>query len=488
MESIFEEIYSESEGIRNYNTLIDGCWNCLSGDRTFDVLNPADGSVIAKVPNCEVPDVEKAVTASRQYFNGPGISPVERLEVMERARELLIENSDQMAELITLESGKPISVSRGEVKATAERLKLTLQEVRVLYGEYIPGEWVEDTQNKFAIVMRKPLGTVLAISSFNYPLYIAAAKIIPAILAGNSVIAKPSSETPLALLHFVGILEKAGLPPGAINTVTGRGGEIGDFLIEHEDIAAITFTGSTAIGKHIASKSGLKKIHLELGGNAAAIVLADADIDNAVKHIAKGTFRNSGQRCDAVSRVLIEEPVKKEFIEKFLIEMGNYRTGDPMDDETGVGPVINSSAIKRIERLVEDAVSRGAEIVSGGTGKDLFYEPTVLDNVTLNMDIAWEEIFGPVLPVITVKDQEEAVEISNRSDFGLDSCLFTENIRSAFKISKMLEDGTVTINGAPAHGVGHFPFGGNKDSGIGREGLKYSIDELTKLHTIIVNE
>lgn len=489
MENIFNDIYTTDEkGIRHYKVLINGCWDCLYGDGEFEVTNPADEKIFAYVPSCNEQDVKAAIKSAKEHNEYKKYTPLQRLEIMERAEHMLLEHADTLAEIITLESGKPMSVSKGEVKATAERLKLTMQEVRVLYGEYLPGEWIEDTQNKFAIVLRKPIGVVAAISSFNYPLFIAAAKIIPAIIAGNTVVAKPASDTPLSLIYFVRILEKAGMPKGALHIVTGRGRAIGDTLIESEDVAAITFTGSTSVGEHIARKAGIKKLHLELGGKASAIVLEDADLDNAAAHICKGTYRNSGQRCDAVSRVLIHKNVKAQFIDKVMKESEKYALGNPFDEKTGVGPVINKSAIERIDRLVKDAVAKGATILKGGKYQGLFYEPTILDNVTTDMDIAWEEIFGPVMPIIEISSAEEGVEISNKSEYGLDSCLFTENINVALKLSRELEDGSVTINAMPAHGVGHFPFGGNKKSGLGREGLKYSLDELTKLHTIVFNQ
>ncbi|BDU50520.1 aldehyde dehydrogenase family protein [Haliovirga abyssi] len=487
--SIFKDIYVENEnGDREYKILINGCWDCYFTTEKIEVRNPSDNKIVGYVPNCTEKDIETAIDELKEYKKIENYTPIERLEIMERAYEILLGNKDEVAKIITQESGKPISVSLGEVSATAERLKLTLQEVRALYGEYIAGEWVHDTQNKFAIVMRKPIGVVASISSFNYPLYIAAAKIIPAILAGNTVIAKPSSDTPITLIYFAKILEEAGLPKKAFSIVTGSGRKVGDALIQNRNIAAITFTGSTNIGMHIAKSVDVKKLHLELGGKASAIVLKDSNLENAVKHIVKGTFRNSGQRCDAVSRVLIEKEIKNEFIEKVLEESKKYKLGDPLDKKTQVGPVINKKAIERVDRLVKDAIKKGAKLIIGGKYNDLFYEPTILDNVTLDMDIAWEEIFGPVMPIIEVNNYEEAIEISNKSEYGLDSCVFTENINIALKIGKALEDGTVSINSAPGHGVGHFPFGGNKKSGIGREGLKYSIDELTKLHTIVINQ
>ena len=488
MSNIFSEIYQEKNGIRNYKTLINGCWDCVNSARNFAVINPATGEKIAKVPKCNVEDVENAIRVAEEFEEWANYKPVERLDVMERVAEILEEYSQEVRDVIIKEAGKPLSVAEGEVEATIERLKLTLQEVRALYGEYIPGEWVSDTQDKFAIVRRKPLGVVAAIAPFNYPLFISAAKIIPAVLAGNTVVAKPSSETPLSLLYFVKILEEAGMPKGTINVVTGSSREIGDPLIQNSAIDAVTFTGSTSAGEHIANQVGVKKLHLELGGNAAAIVLDDADLDNAVQHICTGAFKNSGQRCDAMSRVLVHHDIKEEFVDKLMTEAAKYKAGDTFNEDTLVGPLINHEAVQRVDELVQSAINNGAKVLKGAEYEDNFYQPTILDNVTTNMKIAWEEIFGPVLPIIEVKDQKQALEIANKSEYGLDSSIFTENITTALRLSKRMEDGTVSINAAPSHGVGHFPFGGNKRSGIGREGLKYSIDELTKINTIIFNE
>ncbi|HOV14196.1 MAG TPA: aldehyde dehydrogenase family protein, partial [Spirochaetota bacterium] len=447
MDNIFSGIeFINKDGIKQYNILINGCWRCISSNKTFEVRNPANNELIALVPNCDINDVNYAIESAKNSPNLNILSPIKRLDIMENARQLIIENENFLSEIITKESGKPISVSKGEVLATQERFRLTMQEINVLQGEYLPGDLVSDTENKFAIVIRKPIGVVATISPFNYPLFIAASKIIPAILAGNSVVAKPSSDTPLSLIYLVRILELAGMPKGTINIITGCGGEIGDAIIQSPLISAISFTGSTKVGENITKKCGIKKLHLELGGKASAIVLKDADLENAVKQICKGSFRNSGQRCDAISRVLVDKSIKKDFIKKVLIEAEKYITGDPMDPKTQIGAIINEKALKHINSLVIDALNKGATILRGGTYNDLFYDATIIDNVNLDMDIAWEEIFGPVMPIIEVNDYEEAVKISNRSEYGLDSCVFTENINLGIKISKMLDDGSVTIN------------------------------------------
>jgi len=335
-------------------------------------------------------------------------------------------------------------------------------------------------------VLREPLGVVLAISPFNYPLYITATKVIPALLAGNAAVVKTSSKDPLSFLMFARILEVSGIPPGSLNVVTGRG-SIGEYLAAHEKISMLTFTGSTDVGKRLARVAGLKRLHLELGGKGAAIVLADADLDLAAKETVKGALSYSGQRCDAVSRVLVEESVGEAFVQRVLKEVETYKVGDPRDPDIKVGPLIDRDAVERVHELVMDAVEKGAKLLTGGRHEGNYYHPTLLDYVPFDAKLMWEETFGPVIPISHVKDVDEAIEIANKSRYGLDSCVFTNNINLARKVAKRLEEGEVTVNAAPRHGVGYYPFGGNKDSGLGREGIGYSIEEMTRLKTIVYN-
>ncbi len=249
----------------------------------------------------------------------------------------------------------------------------------------------------------------------------------------------------------------------------------------------ISFTGSTAVGKHIASIAGMKKLHLELGGKSPAVVLEDAELESAVKECAAGALKFSGQRCDALSRILVVESVADEFAKRMVNEVRGWKVGNPKEPDTKIGPLINEAGMQKVEGLVKDAVSKGAKLLMGGKRNGMFYEPTVLDRVTEKMDIAWQETFGPVVSIMRVKDMEDALRIANGSSYGLDASVFTQDVDKAVYLARNIESGSVTINGSPAHGVGNFPFGGDKDSGIGREGLNYSIDEMTKLHTIVFN-
>jgi acyl-CoA reductase-like NAD-dependent aldehyde dehydrogenase len=407
--------------------------------------------------------------------------------MFDSARQILSKERDKFLNTLVQEAGKPIKVAEGEVDATIERMRLTLEEANVTRGDYIPGDWVMDTIGKFALVIRQPRGVIAAIGPFNYPLFIMSAKLTPALVSGNTVIAKPSSKTPLSFLMLSRVLERAGIPAGCLNVVTGTGGTIGDLFPKNEKIDMITFTGSTEVGHHIAEVQSMKKLHLELGGKAAAIVLGDANLDLAAIEVAKGGLKFSGQRCDGIDRVLIESEIADEFVLKLLeeIEKNYSKLGDPKEPGTQLGPLIDDRAVKRVDALVKDAIEKGAKLLTGGKYENLFYYPTVLDNVTEDMDVAWVESFGPILPIIKIKNIEGGIELANKSDYGLDSCIFTDDIYKAIGAGKRLQDGEVTINAAPGHGVGNFPFGGNKDSGMGREGIGYSIDEMTKIHTIV---
>jgi acyl-CoA reductase-like NAD-dependent aldehyde dehydrogenase len=486
---LFEEIREiGTDGIPNYKVFINGKWVYSSNNEFIDVINPANEKVIGRIPSLTKKDVENAIDAAcSNKITIRKIPGIGRIEILEKARIMLEEKKEIFVDMLVKEAGKPVSISQGEVEATIDRLRFAMEEARVTYGSYIPGDWVHDSIGKFALVIRQPRGVICAITPFNYPLFSAAAKIVPATLAGNTIVVKPSSKTPLSLILFIRILEKAGIPSGCINCVTGSGGEIGDVLSQSEKINMITFTGSTKVGHQIAKNAGMKKLHLELGGKAAAIVLSDADLDLAAKEVAKGGLKYSGQRCDAIDRVLLEEKIADKFIKKLLdVVKNNFSViGDPADPKTQVGPLIDEKAVSRVDRLVNDALKKGAKLVLGGKYTGLYYKPTIIDHVTQEMEVAWEESFGPVIPIIRVKDIEEAIEISNKSNYGLDSCIFTDDVYKAIGAGRRLEDGEVTINAAPGHGVGNFPFGGNKDSGMGREGIGYSIDEMSKIHTIV---
>jgi glyceraldehyde-3-phosphate dehydrogenase [NAD(P)+] len=475
-----------SDGTWQARNLIDGDWRDPSNG-FFSVSSPSDGKIIASVPRASRDEVLKAIAAAeaaRSLIRE--IPAIDRIELFNHVLALLEKHEELFYELLQLEAGKPLHEAKGEVSAVKERLRMTMQEVKRITGEYIPGDWSSDTSGKIAMVVHEPVGVVAAITSFNYPLYIPSAKIIPALLAGNSVVLKPASAVPLTLLCFVRLIEKAGFPKGVINIVTGSS-EVGDVIVSDSRVDMISFTGSTDVGKHIASKAGLKKLHLELGGKGVAIVLDDCNVDMAAQKCVEGSLKNAGQRCDAINVVLAVGEGATPLVKKMCEEMKKWPHGDPRDPKVKVGPLISRQAAQRVKQLIDDAVDKGAKLLFGGKAQDCYVEPTLLDEVPLEARIACEETFGPVVTVIRVKDEVEALRVASRPRFGLDSCIFTNNFYKIWKLAKELQVGGVTVNDLPRHGVGYFPFGGIRDSGIGREGIGYSIEEMTRHKTIILN-
>ena len=474
------------DGVWQAQHLINGEWSdCNSG--YFTVTSPVDGQVVARVPKTCLRDVESAITSAVAEKHAiRDIPAIDRISLFNRVLSLLEQHEPLFRELLLLEAGKPLHDVSGEIAATKERLRMTMQEVKKITGEYIPGDWSNDTAGKIAMVVHEPVGLVAAITSFNYPLYIPAAKIIPALLAGNSIIIKPSSSVPLTLLCFVRLLEEAGFPKGVVHVVTGSS-EVGDKIVADERVDMISFTGSTEVGKHIARLAGLKKLHLELGGKGLAIALEDCDLDLTAKRCVEGSLKNAGQRCDAISAILAVEVIADSLVKRMQAEMQNWPCAEPRHTKSKVGPVINRQSAERIQGLIDDAIAKGAKLLCGGSVKDCYVEPTLLDDVPVTARIFSEETFGPVVTVVRVKDEAAALTLAARPRFGLDSCVFTNNFYRMWKLAKQLSVGGVTINDLPRHGVGYFPFGGIRDSGIGREGIGYSIEEMTRQKTIIFN-
>lgn len=482
----FSEIYEKGDFPR-FKVLIGGKW--VKTKEKQDVMTPVDGTKIAEISLVNAEDIAKTLdSAEANKSKIRNMAAIDRLELMNAVRKELANHKDEIVKVLMTESGKALKSATGEINAALERMRLGMEDSRKIMGEYMPGDWSSDTAQKIALVIREPIGVVLGISPFNYPVYTSIAKVLPAILAGNSVILKLPSADPIAFLMCAEIFRKVGVPSGTLQVITGSGEETGDLLVKNDKINMISFTGSTQVGKHISSIAGLKKTHLELGGKASAIVLEDANLDLAAKECVKGSFELAGQRCDAVSRVLVVEKVYKEFSEKLKAHLSDYKFGNPLlDQDVTLGPTISSKASLRIDRMVKDAVKRGAKLLTGGKSKDAYYEPTLLLDVPLDAEIANEETFGPVITVIKVKDLEDAIKTANNSRYGLDSCVFTEDFYSAWEVMKALQAGNVTLNSAPSHGTAYFPFGGIKDSGQGKEGVGYSIEEMTVLKTMVLN-
>jgi glyceraldehyde-3-phosphate dehydrogenase (NADP+) len=406
---------------------------------------------------------------------------------MHEAASLIDKHVDELAEILMLEIAKDRESSISEVKRTADFIRFTADEGKHMEGETIYSDnFPGFKRDKISIVNRVPLGVVLAISPFNYPINLSASKIAPALIAGNSVILKPPTQGSISALCLAEIFNRAGLPKGVLNTVTGKASEIGDYIVTHKEINFINFTGSTEVGKHIAEIAGMVPMLLELGGKDAGIVLSDADLDECAKHIVLGAYSYSGQRCTAIKRVLVINEVADALIERMQTHINKFKVGNPFEGAQ-ITPLINNDAADFVQKLVDDALNKGAKLIQGNKREGNLYYPTLFDYVTTDMRLAWEEPFGPVLPIIRVKDVEEAIDIANKSQYGLQSSVFTKNIKDAFYVANKLEVGTVHINNKTERGPDHFPFLGIKSSGMGTQGIRYSIEAMSRPRVIVLN-
>lgn len=486
LSDFFKEIYElGQDGIPNFKIYSGGKWHFSESGEFTDVRSPIDDSIIARISASSETDADRVLNDAYKAKSLIRRMPaIERMGAMTKASRLLEENFQTLQNSIVVNNGKTLADASGEINATMHRLSLTFEEARKIFGDYIPGDWAEENIGKYALIIREPVGLVLAISPFNYPLFITYTKVIPALLAGNSVIVKPPSIDPLPAILMAKVMEEAGLPPGSVSIITGRGA-LGSYMAESPVVDVVTFTGSTDVGKGLTKISGIKKIHLELGGKGAAIILNDANLSDAASKTLAGSLKNAGQRCDAISRVLVQSGVYPKFCELLSKGIEAWKVGDPRDKNSKIGPLINRDAVEHVLGLIQDAVDKGAQVVHGGSNNGNYVEPTLILDVPLDARIMWEETFGPVIPVHKFDTVDESIEIANRSEYGLDSAVFTMDLNSAWKVAKRLEVGEVTVNSFPAHGVGFFPFGGVKESGLGREGIGYSIDEFTNMKTIV---
>lgn len=445
-----------------------------------EILNPYNGKIVDTVPIANRNEVKKAVNAANQAKNS--LTEMSARKVSEKlydAFENLKNEKKEFAKIITQETGKPIKQSLGEMERSIDTLKLSAEESKRIYGETVPLDAGLGGKGFFAFTERIPLGVVAAITPFNYPVNLAIHKIAPAIAAKNTTVFKPSMQAPLAGLKMAEIIAQE-FPKGVINTITGMGGEIGDALITNENINKISFTGSVATGLFIASRAGMKKITLELGGNDPLIVLDDADIKKAVKGAVNGAYLYSGQVCMGVKRIIVDNIIAEEFIDLLVKETQKLKIGNPMDENMDMGPLIDEDAAINVEKTVDNAITDGAELLTGGKRKNTFYQPTVLDNVNMNMDVVANETFGPIAPIIHVNGVEEAIKTANNTQYGLQAGVFTENIHNGLKCANEIEAGTVWINKQSTFRTDNMPFGGVKSSGVGKEGIKYAVQDMTK--------
>jgi len=452
----------------------------------LEVSDLAEGGTFATIGAADPEAAREAIEAAKEAEELLRDSTiVQRANWLETIAEEVAARRDELVDVIVREAGKPVSSAKSEVDSAVERFHRAVEEVHDLQGEYIEGT-TAGHEGWEAIVRPEPVGTVLCVAPYNYPLATTVLQVAPALAAGNSIVLKPASNTPISSAILAECVAESGVPDGAFNYVPGNASEIGDVLAGHEGINAIALTGSSSAGKHVAKESQMVNLHMELGGNAPAIVFPDADLSDAVGQCAKGSFKYAGQRCSAVSRVLAHEDVHDEIVERLDAEMDNWVAGDLFDEDTMLGPLISEGQADWVEQLIDDAVDRGADLVRGGQRDGRFVEPTLLANVPHDARIVHEEQFGPVAAVTTFEDESEAIEIANGGDLGLDASVFTQHHDRAMEMADKIRSGAVRINGAPSHGLGDIPFGGVKDSGIGREGLGYSIEEFLTTKSIIL--
>jgi len=472
--------------------LINNEWRDASGGKTMEVVNPATEEVCATVASATKDDVETAVQAARAALNGPWgkMSARERGRLVSRMADRLMERADEVSRLETLHNGKPIFESRQiEIPAAAECF-----EYYAGWADKVMGETIPVKGNYLTYTLREPLGVVAAIVPWNFPLLLAAWKVAPALACGNVVILKPASQTPLTAIALGEIAVEVGLPPGVLNVITGPGSSVGQAIVEHPGIDKIAFTGDTSTGKGImrAAADTLKKITLELGGKSPNIVLADADVDAALRGATTGIFYGKGEVCAAGSRLLVDRSIKDEFMEKLAARAKKMVAGDPLDPKTRYGALASKKQLETVQRYVDVAKKEGASLVAGGgradigTGKGYFFQPTVFDKVTPEMTIAREEIFGPVLATIEFADLDEAIARANDSQYGLAAAVWTRDVKKAHYVARKLQAGTVWINTYNVYDTAA-PFGGYKASGFGREMSSHALEHYTQVKSVWVD-
>ncbi|WP_438837930.1 NADP-dependent glyceraldehyde-3-phosphate dehydrogenase [Streptococcus pluranimalium] len=469
---------------KQYKNLVNGEWKLSDND--IKIYAPATGEELGPVPAMSQEDVDYVYETARVAQPAwRALSYVERAAYLHKAADILVRDAEKIGAVLSKEVAKGYKAAVSEVIRTAEIVRYAAEEGVRMEGEVLEGgSFDAASKKKIAIVRREPLGLVLAISPFNYPVNLAGSKIAPALISGNVVALKPPTQGSISGLLLAEVFAEAGLPAGVFSTITGRGSVIGDYIVEHEAVNFINFTGSTPVGERIGKMAGMRPIMLELGGKDSAIVLKDADLEKAAKNIVDGAFGYSGQRCTAVKRVLVQEEVADELVEIIREKVLKLTIGNP-EENADITPLIDTGAADFVEGLVNDAVEKGADAKTEIKREGNLICPILFDKVTTDMKLAWEEPFGPVLPVIRVKSVEEAIEISNQSEYGLQASVFTNDFPLAFSIAEQLEVGTVHINNKTQRGTDNFPFLGAKKSGAGVQGVKYSIEAMTSVKSVV---
>ena len=461
---------------------INGEWQSADSGKTFDVVNPYDGSLLAKVADLGAEETNKAIDAAQTAFlSWKKTTAGHRAKVLRKWYDLQIEHADDLARILTLEQGKPLAEAKGEILYGASFVEWFAEEARRTYGDVIPGHGAD----KRIVVIKQPIGVTAAITPWNFPNAMITRKVAPALAAGCTVLIKPAEDTPLSALALAYLAQEAGIPAGVLNVLTTKQPKsVGDALCQSSLVRKLSFTGSTPVGKHLMAQCAqtVKKMALELGGNAPFIVFKDADIDLAVDGAIASKYRNAGQTCVCANRLYAHADIYDEFCEKLRLKVAGLKQGNGLDSDVVIGPLINKAAQDKVSNLVTDAIEKGAEVSIGGkiAAEGNFYEPTILKNVNLDMEISREEIFGPVAPVFKFTDEASVIQQANNSPYGLASYFYGRDYAQIWRVAEALEFGMGGINtGMISTTVA--PFGGIKESGFGREGSKYGIDDFMEL-------
>ena len=471
-----------------YQYYSQGQWKSSESGETIAIVSPYLKTSIGSVQALTQDEVNQCIQSAKAAQPDWSLMSIyDRAHYLHAWADELLKMKEELATIMMKEVGKAYQDAIKEVERTADLIHYTVEEAIHLSGESLNGEhFPGGSRSKLAVIERVPLGVVLAISPFNYPVNLAAAKLAPALNTGNTVIFKPATQGSISGTKMIEALAKTNLPAGVLNLVTGKGSVIGDYLIEHDDIALVTFTGGTSTGERIAQKAKMIPLVMELGGKDPAIICEDANLELAAKQIVSGAYSYSGQRCTAIKRVLVHRSVADELVSLIQSEVEKLSVGSPEDNATIV-PLIDEQSADFVQGLIDDALEKGATLVLGNKREENLIYPTLLDHVTKEMRIAWEEPFGPVLPIIRVDSQEEAIEIANASEYGLQASVFTQNLDKALTIARKLETGSIQINGRTERGPDHLPFIGIKKSGLGIQGVRRSIESMTREKVIILN-
>jgi glyceraldehyde-3-phosphate dehydrogenase (NADP+) len=471
--------------IKEYQIFLAGTWKPCK--KAVEITNPYKGGAIGSVHQAEDAEIEHAIRAAQQAFPDLRKMPLyRRAEGLQKITDGIRERREELARMICAEAGKPITDARGEVGRAILNFQTAVEETKRLGGEVIPMDLAAGSESRFGIVRRFPIGPILGISPFNFPLNLVGHKIAPAIASGNPIVLKPAPKTPITALMLGEIIATAGLPVGSVS-ILPCSNELAQKMAMDDRFKLLSFTGSAKVGWFLKGKAGKKKVLLELGGNAGVIIHRDADLELAAHRCAAGGFSYAGQSCISVQRIYVHEPVIRPFMDRFLNLVKGLKTGDPMEEGTNVGPMIDPGAAERTEQWVVEAVQQGAKVLIGGKRRGQIFEPTVLDHVTPVMKVCSEEVFAPLVVVIPYHDFDEALTALNNSAYGLQAGLFTNDLKKIFQAYEELEIGGLMVNEVSSYRIDPMPYGGVKDSGLGREGVRYAIEEMTEPKLLALN-